>query len=115
MSIADKLKGVKLPQSKKRNTPLWKGPTEDGITQSLLSRFLVCRERFRLKVIEGLAPEDRFSHYRERYETKKAELKQLHPNYSDMRCHRHGMLVATKTLLKHLWMDWNDYPPMPKY
>jgi len=42
--------------------PLWKGPTEDGITFSMLSKFLVCRERFRLQVIEGLRPEDRFSH-----------------------------------------------------
>jgi hypothetical protein len=64
---------------------------------------------------ENIVKSGQGTYYRERYETKKAELKQLHPNYSDMRCHRHGMLVATKTLLKHLWMDWNDYPPMPKY
>lgn len=36
--------------------PLWKGPHEDGITFSLLSRFLVCRERFRLYALEGLRP-----------------------------------------------------------
>lgn len=34
--------------------PLWAGPDVDGITFSLLSKFLVCRERFRLKVVEGL-------------------------------------------------------------
>ena len=41
---------------------LWRGPEKDGITQSLLSRFLVCRERFRLLVVEGLKPVDRFNH-----------------------------------------------------
>lgn len=40
--------------------PLWKGPREDGITQSLLNHFLACRERFRLKVIEGLAANQGF-------------------------------------------------------
>lgn len=42
--------------------PLWKGPEEDGITQSLLGRFLYCRERFRLLVVEGLAPKPSFTH-----------------------------------------------------
>lgn len=27
-----------------------------------------------------------------------------------MRCHRHGMLLAAKLLLKNLWLEWNDYP-----
>lgn len=40
--------------------PLWKGPIEDGITNSLLSRWLVCPERFRLKVIEGKAEDEGF-------------------------------------------------------
>lgn len=42
--------------------PVWHGPERDGITFSLLSRFLCCRERFRLLVIEGLRPHDRFNH-----------------------------------------------------
>jgi hypothetical protein len=46
--------------------PLWKGPESDheqgGITFSLLSRFLNCRERFRLLVVEGLRSRDRFNH-----------------------------------------------------
>lgn len=50
--------------SKKRE-PLWKGPEDDsnegGITQSLLSKFLCCRERFRVRVIEGLAANDQFN------------------------------------------------------
>lgn len=36
---------------------LWKGPLEDGVTQSLLCKFLVCRHRFYLKVVKGLKEE----------------------------------------------------------
>jgi len=34
--------------------PLWKGPYVDGITQSMIAKFLSCRERFRLYAIEGI-------------------------------------------------------------
>lgn len=37
---------------------LWKGPQTDGVTQSLLQRFLACRERFRIHALEGLRPAD---------------------------------------------------------
>lgn len=50
--------------------------------------------------------------YRKRYEETKALLKQQHPDYSDMRCHKHGMLLATKLLLKNLWIEWNNHPAM---
>lgn len=43
-----------------KNKPVWSGPSQ-GITQSLLSRFLTCRERFRLLVVEGLKEEEAFS------------------------------------------------------
>lgn len=52
-------KAVKKPQQKE---PVWKGPEVDGITQSLLSKFLVCKERFRLYVVEGLTVRDEFQH-----------------------------------------------------
>ena len=55
-SLKNKLKGKEVITG-----PAWKGPEVDGITQSLLSKFLVCRERFRIQVIEGLKPADRFS------------------------------------------------------
>ncbi len=61
MSLKDKLKSPKTKP--KREGPVWKGPCEDGITQSLLSRFLCCRERFRLLVVEGLKPADMFNHH----------------------------------------------------
>jgi hypothetical protein len=47
---------------KSNSQPLWKGPYIEGITNSLLSRFIVCRERFRILTIEGLQPEPRFNH-----------------------------------------------------
>ena len=49
-------------EAKKKKPPLWKGPERDGITYSMLSKFLVCRERFRLLVVEGLRPQRRFNH-----------------------------------------------------
>jgi len=63
MVLARKLE-KKLGKANKRKAkePVWKGPEQDGITQSLLSRFLVCRERFRLLVVEGLRPADQFNH-----------------------------------------------------
>lgn len=39
-------------------TPLWHGPYKDGITFSLLCKFIVCRHRFWIKVIEGLGEPD---------------------------------------------------------
>jgi len=49
-------------QSVRPREPLWHGPQVDGITYSLLCQFLNCRERFRVRVIEGLAPHDTFNH-----------------------------------------------------
>lgn len=40
------------PQASRQS--LWKGPQIDGITYSLLCKFLCCPERFRLQVVEGL-------------------------------------------------------------
>lgn len=62
MSLADKLNKAGYKPTSKRREPLWKGPEQDGITFSLLSRFLVCRERFRVRVVEGLGPAERFNH-----------------------------------------------------
>lgn len=81
---------------------------------------------------EGLMKQNK-SVYRERYETKKAEAAAKHPDWIRcgpckgegknkkgnncsnckgsgtvmMRCHLHGMLLATKLLLKNLWIEWN--------
>jgi hypothetical protein len=42
--------------------PLWRGPVADGITFSLLSRYLVCKERFRVETIDGWRKADSFNH-----------------------------------------------------
>lgn len=63
MSLKDKVVGVLPPNPIQRQmNPLWGGPEKDGVTSSLLSRYLVCRERFRLKVMEGLHPTETFNH-----------------------------------------------------
>lgn len=54
-------KSFKVKRKPQANIPLWKGPYEDGITQSMISRFLHCRERFRLLFIHGLKPHDDFN------------------------------------------------------
>lgn len=54
--------GEVIKKEQPRKYPLWKGPEVDGITFSLLSRFLVCRERFRLRVVEGLHVQEGFNH-----------------------------------------------------
>ena len=63
-TLGDRLRGdgIKSLSVGKRDTPLWKGPYEDGITQSMLGRFLVCKERFRLYVCEGLKTSTGFDH-----------------------------------------------------
>jgi len=65
MSLSDKLKNTR-PRPRPRAEPLWAGPCgegpQGGVTQSMLSRFLVCRERFRLKVVEGLTSDSGFDH-----------------------------------------------------
>jgi len=41
---------------------LWTGPYEEGISFSLLSKFLVCRHRFYLKTITGVEEDEGFNH-----------------------------------------------------
>jgi hypothetical protein len=57
-------KVIGKPASKPTFKSVWEGPEssgpQGGITQSLLSKFICCRERFRLRVIEGLDSQDTF-------------------------------------------------------
>ncbi len=50
----------KAKHKKGRTEPLWKGPEEDGVTQSMLNDFLFCRERFRVQNILGWTTPDEF-------------------------------------------------------
>lgn len=64
-NLSDKIRKAADTQLSSRGRPVWDGPESNssngGITFSLLSRFLVCRERFRILVVEGLKPKDHFS------------------------------------------------------
>jgi len=48
---------------------VWEGPegkgSQGGVTQSMISRWLECRERFRVRVIEGYRAKDQFNKYLE--------------------------------------------------
>lgn len=59
-------KSLSRREATRRKEPLWAGPESNadngGVTQSLLGRFLVCRERFRLLVVEGLKESDGYNH-----------------------------------------------------
>lgn len=62
-TISEKMKARK-PQPKPQ--PVWSGPEGEGwnggVTQSMIGRWLSCRERARVRWIEGLSPPEQFSH-----------------------------------------------------
>ena len=45
--------------------------------------------------------------YRKKYEESKLDFRTRHPDATDQNCHRHGMLLACKLLLKNIWREWN--------
>jgi hypothetical protein len=51
-----------MKRAKTGSGPLWKGPMVDGITCSMLNKFLVCRERFRIAYVLGLVPHPSWDH-----------------------------------------------------
>ena len=61
--VASKI--TSLPRRHDNDYPLWQGPCAPGplggITQSMIVRFLSCRERFRLKYVLGLEPHDKWN------------------------------------------------------
>lgn len=63
MSLKKKLKakGLKINKPQMRSGPLWRGPEVDGITQSYLKKFLGCKERFKVLMIDGLEPIYKFN------------------------------------------------------
>ena len=61
-TLADKLEGTKFQSPRKLAGPVWKGPEVDGVTQTMLAKFLGCRERFRVLTVGGLQPADHFRH-----------------------------------------------------
>ena len=65
-TIADRLKSRGIENHFPLNDVLWQGPCNPGplggISQSMLSSFLECRERFRQRYLEGWYPIDKFNH-----------------------------------------------------
>lgn len=63
MTLAESLKKDQRKQTTPK-THLWQGPCSDGpnggITQSAIQLFLSCRERFRIRYIEGLVPVEKW-------------------------------------------------------
>ncbi len=52
--------------------------------------------------------------YRSRYLEAKKSAAIKHPDWTPQHCNFHGMLVATKLLLKNLWIEWNGKPKDPE-
>lgn len=46
--------------------------------------------------------------YRALYDHEKVDFLKKYPEAPKLRCHRHGMLMATKLLLRNLWLAWNE-------
>jgi hypothetical protein len=44
--------------------------------------------------------------YRKVYDEEKLKAQNKHPDWPPQRCHRHAMLLASKQLLLHLWIEW---------
>jgi len=73
----------------------------EGIVKQNGSKAVGADERLAETEQENVGP------YRFRYDLTKAKIQKEHPDYKPMRCHLHGMLLATKLLLKNLWIEWN--------
>lgn len=62
--LAQKLSRTPRPHT--NDNPVWQGPCgqgwNGGVTQSMIARFLSCRERFRLKYVLGLEPHPKWNH-----------------------------------------------------
>lgn len=56
---------------------------------------------------EGIVKQNQDGPYRKRYDEAKEKCQKLHPDFKPLRCHLHGMLLATKLLLRELWCEWN--------
>lgn len=66
---------------------------------------------------DGIGKSKKDGPYRKRYAETKARFFAAHPDYESadedkkgqpgLRCHRHGMLLATKMLLRDLWVEWH--------
>lgn len=84
--------------------PLWKGPEKDGVTYSLLCRWLEDKERFRLYAIEGYSAAEGFNHYLE-YGNMWHICEEYHAKRQDW---EKPLLAHTKQLAKRFPFDQAD-------
>jgi len=54
-------RNINSVRQKPLSSPAWKGPLVDGVSQSMICDYLACKERFRVRVIEGLSSPDSFN------------------------------------------------------
>jgi len=112
MGLVDKLKNKKLRQPQpQRQGPVWGGPEKEGITFSLLSRFLTCRERFRILVVEGLKPVERWNHrieYGNMWHVCEEALAKSLPHQAELEQALWALNDYAKGLCKKYPMDQND-------
>lgn len=89
----------------------WKSGREGKLPAEEWVKYGYCPRRRSIAYLfgEGIVKQNK-SIYRARYDEAKASGKANHPDWSDKRAHLHGMLLATKMLLRNLWCEWNHKP-----
>lgn len=106
------LAGLKIPKPQPKG-PVWAGPSGEGpnggITFSLLRKFLECRERFRVRVIEGLRCEDGFSHRLE-YGNMWHVCEEIHANVGNIGVQGSAALHWESGLLAYVQKLMTKYP-----
>lgn len=103
-SLSSKLSKSKLSTGKtlgkRKSVSVWSGlcsnTNDGGITQSLLSDYVTCPERFRLRVMEGLSTPDQFNHRME-YGQMWHCCEENHASNADW---KNGLLLYAKQLCK---------------
>ncbi len=92
------------PVKQQKRESLWHGPYNDGtnlsgVTQSMLGKFLICRERFRLSYVEGVREEQEFNpsseygnmwHVCEEYHRQNKDYRKPLKEYADKLCLVHS-------------------------
>lgn len=86
----------------------WRGGKEGKLPASEWEAFGYSPRRRSIAYLigDGIVKQNGNGPYRKRYNEEKSRAHQQHPKWSDQRCHRHAMLLATKMLLKRLWEQW---------
>lgn len=98
---------------------------ENIVKQNMETEKMSREEKKALKA-KGLKPEIVWTgKYRKRYEQAKARAAERHPEWISeknrkdgtlgARCHRHGMLLATKMLIRDIWVEWTGNGPSEQY